>query len=66
MLAEAAPVGIYIADADGGVVYANDRWQQIYGLDGGEVLNDRWADAVHPEDRAEALETWHQAIRTGV
>ncbi len=66
VLAEAAPVGIYIADADGGVVYANDRWQQIYGLDGGEVLNDRWADAVHPEDRAEALEAWHQAIRTGV
>ena len=38
VLAEAAPVGIYIADADGSVVYANDRWQQIYGLSGEEAL----------------------------
>ncbi len=60
VLAAAAPVGIYIADADGNVVYANDRWQQIYGLEGDEFLDDHWADAVHPEDRVEALAGWHR------
>jgi diguanylate cyclase (GGDEF)-like protein/PAS domain S-box-containing protein/putative nucleotidyltransferase with HDIG domain len=65
VLAAAAPVGIYIADAEGNVVYANDRWQQIYGLNGAEFLDDHWADAVHPDDRAEALAAWHQAIRSG-
>ena len=65
VLAAAAPVGIYIADADGNVVYANDRWQQIYGLEGDEFLDDHWADAVHPEDRVEALAGWHHAIRSG-
>ncbi len=65
VLAAAAPVGIYIADADGNVVYANDRWQQIYGLKGEAFLDDHWADSVHPDDRAEALTAWHAAIRSG-
>jgi diguanylate cyclase (GGDEF)-like protein/PAS domain S-box-containing protein/putative nucleotidyltransferase with HDIG domain len=65
VLAAAAPVGIYIADADGRIVYANDRWQQIYGLTGGDELDDRWADAVHPDAREEALEIWHAAVRSG-
>jgi diguanylate cyclase (GGDEF)-like protein/PAS domain S-box-containing protein/putative nucleotidyltransferase with HDIG domain len=65
VLAAAAPVGIYIADADGSVVYANDRWQQIYEMDAVDALDDRWADAVHPEDRALALDLWHEAVRSG-
>jgi diguanylate cyclase (GGDEF)-like protein/PAS domain S-box-containing protein/putative nucleotidyltransferase with HDIG domain len=65
VLAAAAPVGIYIADADGRIVYANDRWQQIYGLTGGDELDDRWADAVHPDAREEALEIWRAAVWSG-
>ena len=65
VLAEAAPIGIYIADADGSIVYANDRWHQIYGLDGEQAFDDRWADAVHPEERATALDVWREAVRSG-
>ncbi len=65
VLAAAAPVGIYIADADGNVVYANDRWQQIYDLDGLEAMDAHWADSVHPEDRAHALDLWRAAVRSG-
>ena len=41
VLAEAAPVGIYIADAEGMVAYANDRWHEIYALDGQDARRRR-------------------------
>jgi len=65
VLAEAAPVGIYIADADGRVAYANDRWHAIYSLEGSDALGDNWVEALHPEDRAAALAQWRMAVEHG-
>ena len=65
VLAEAAPVGIYIADAEGKVGYANDRWHEIYALDGQEAVGDGWIEAVHPDDRDAALEAWRAAVAGG-
>ena len=65
VLAEAAPVGIYIADAEGKVAYANDRWHEIYALDGQEAVDDGWIEALHPDDRDAALEDWRAAVASG-
>jgi diguanylate cyclase (GGDEF)-like protein/PAS domain S-box-containing protein len=62
VLAQSAPIGIYVADAEGRLLYANDRWQEIYGLDGEEALGDGWVRAVHPDDRALAAEAWRNAV----
>jgi diguanylate cyclase (GGDEF)-like protein/PAS domain S-box-containing protein/putative nucleotidyltransferase with HDIG domain len=65
VLAAAAPVGIYYTDTDGSLTYANDRWQQIYGLKDGEVLGDHWVESIHPDDREEVFAVWNKAIETG-
>jgi diguanylate cyclase (GGDEF)-like protein/PAS domain S-box-containing protein/putative nucleotidyltransferase with HDIG domain len=62
VLADSAPVGIYVADADGRLLYANDRWHEIYGLPGEDALGEAWVDAVHPDDRELAFETWRTAV----
>jgi diguanylate cyclase (GGDEF)-like protein/PAS domain S-box-containing protein/putative nucleotidyltransferase with HDIG domain len=62
VLAEAAPVGIYIADADGKIEYANDRWHAIYRLEEQDALGDGWVEAVHPDDRDGAIEAWRTAV----
>ncbi len=64
-LAESAPVGIFITDADGMIQFANDRWQAIYELDDGDFQGDRWSDAVHPAEREEARMAWLNAVRSG-
>jgi diguanylate cyclase (GGDEF)-like protein/PAS domain S-box-containing protein/putative nucleotidyltransferase with HDIG domain len=65
VLAAAAPVGIYITGIDGSLIYANDRWQQIYGLKDGEVLGEHWVESIHPDDREEVFAQWNEAIETG-
>ena len=47
------------------MVYANDRWQQIYALDGQEAVDDGWIEALHPDDRDAALEDWRTAVASG-
>ncbi|HEY9642349.1 MAG TPA: PAS domain S-box protein, partial [Coleofasciculaceae cyanobacterium] len=50
-LAELAPVGIFRTELSGRCVYVNQRWREISGLLSEEVLNDRWIQALHPDDR---------------
>ncbi|PWC60876.1 histidine kinase [Azospirillum sp. TSH7] len=57
-LAEAVPVGILQADADGQVLFANARLAGITGLEPDRLLGDGWFDAVHPDDRARVAADW--------
>ena len=57
-LGEAAPVGIFTADAQGGCTYTNRLWQEIYGLNGEDSLGTGWSAALHPEDRAKVFAEW--------
>lgn len=41
-LAEAAPVGVFQADAGGTLTYVNRFWLDRYGLDAETMLGDRW------------------------
>ncbi len=57
-LAEAVPVGILQADADGQVLFANARLAGITGLESDRLLGSGWLDAVHPDDRARVAADW--------
>lgn len=57
-LAEAVPVGILQADADGQVLFANARLAGITGLEPDRLLGGGWLDAVHPDDRARVAADW--------
>ncbi|HEY9646744.1 MAG TPA: PAS domain-containing protein, partial [Chroococcidiopsis sp.] len=64
-LAEAAPVGIFRSDAEGGCIYTNDRYQQITGLAAHRALGMGWANALHPADRDRIVGLWQHAVANG-
>ena len=62
-LADSAPVGILLMDADGGLSYANPCWLALTGLDSEQARGDGWWDAIHPDDRERASEAWERLRR---
>jgi PAS domain-containing protein len=50
-LAEQAPVGIFLTDIRGEVVYANPACGRIVGWPTEVAMGTGWLQAVHPEDR---------------
>lgn len=51
-LTQRLPIGVYELDAAGRITYLSERCAAISGLAYDETVNDRWRDAVHPDDRA--------------
>ncbi|AHG93833.1 PAS sensor protein (plasmid) [Gemmatirosa kalamazoonensis] len=49
-LAAAAPVGIFLGDADGRVLYANPRYEEIWELRGEAALGNGWLTRMTPEE----------------
>lgn len=45
-LAEASPVGIFQADAEGQITYVNSIWLDRFGLDSEAMLGDGWKSAL--------------------
>jgi diguanylate cyclase (GGDEF)-like protein/PAS domain S-box-containing protein len=62
-LAQHAPVGIYIADRNGVIEWANQRLWNIIGLEPKPELIRDWSALVHPEDRDQVRMQWLQAIQ---
>lgn len=62
-ISDASPLGIFVADADGGCVYTNAAYQEISGLTFEHALGTRWSVAIHPSDRERVLATWYAAAR---
>jgi PAS domain S-box-containing protein len=61
-LANAAPVFIWTADADGMVDFINRGWLEYTGHSVGEELGDSWTVGVHPDDADEVRDTWWRAF----
>ncbi len=60
-IVESSPVGTFLARADGSCTYANATFCQIAGRPSDQLLGHGWLDALHPDDRAGALELWAAA-----
>ncbi|MBK6457163.1 MAG: PAS domain-containing protein [Gemmatimonadetes bacterium] len=63
-ICEAAPLGIFLTDGDGNVLYANPAAEQILGVPNDAVLGQGWARAVHPDDMAQVAAIVAEANRT--
>lgn len=63
-LIQHAPVGIFEADLQGGILFANDTTLRLCGLPEEAVLGGGWASAVHPEDVERVSAAW-SAFVTG-
>ena len=53
-MSEAAPLGIFLTDVDGNVVYSNPAAQRMLGRSAEELQGDGWTRVVHVDDQ-EAL-----------
>ncbi len=62
-LAMHSPVGIFQTDADGQVVYVNDRWLEIVGRREDAVCGKVWHQAMDLPEAAAASSRWQEAQR---
>ncbi|MBL8211534.1 MAG: PAS domain S-box protein [Bryobacterales bacterium] len=65
-LGEAVPDFIWLADAEGQVIYVNQGWQKYTGRSLDDLKNLGWNWFNHPEDVDPLWLKWDEAHRTGV
>jgi PAS domain S-box-containing protein len=63
LLAESAPVGIMLSNADGAITYVNPAWLAITAITLGEALNMDWFELVHPDDRERVNSAWQKTLK---
>ncbi|WP_013323034.1 PAS domain S-box protein [Gloeothece verrucosa] len=57
-LSESSPIGIFLTDTHGRVLYTNPRYQEIVGGTAEEVLGEGWKQFIHPEDLENIVSEW--------
>jgi PAS domain S-box-containing protein len=62
LLADTAPLMIWMSDPGGRRTYFNRRWLDMTGRSPDEDLADGWIDSVNEEDRLGAYEAYQQAV----
>lgn len=65
LLANAMPQLVWIAEADGTVVYYNDRVNEYSGAQKNEQNIWEWSPLLHPDDLAITEQAWTTSLRTG-
>ena len=62
LLADTAPLMIWMSEPDGRRTYFNRRWLDLTGRRPDEDLSEAWIDSVNPDDRKAAYEAYHQVV----
>jgi PAS domain S-box-containing protein len=62
MVADAAPVLIWMSSSDKSVTFINKAWLEFTGRNREEELGHGWVDIVHPEDAEKARKTYAAAF----
>jgi PAS domain-containing protein len=57
---EMVPVGIFHTDLQGGCVYVNQKWEEMYGQSAEEAAGFGWARSIFPEDAQRVSESWNR------
>ncbi len=50
LMADSSPALIWVADAEGKVVFANTRYAEVFGRPADDIHGDGWMRIVHPDD----------------
>jgi PAS domain S-box-containing protein len=64
-LAQISPSMVFQTDAEGGVNYVSDRWQEITGHPATVWEGFAWVDLIVDEDRDRVVNGWAEAVRRG-
>ena len=62
LLADTAPLMIWMAGPDGRRTYFNRRWLDMTGRPADEDVGEAWIESVHPHDRALATQLYRAAV----
>lgn len=62
-LSEFAPIGIFMTNAAGQIIYSNMQAQKICGYSQSESLGYGWTQLVHPDDLHRIIEQWQDHTR---
>ena len=61
VMADSCPVGIWVTDPEGRLLFINQTYQNFCGLTSAEVRQDGWHSQVHPDDAREFAEALKQS-----
>jgi PAS domain S-box-containing protein len=64
-LANAIPVQVWTATAEGALDYVSDRTAEYFGKTPDEVVGDQWLAELHPDDLDRTLARWRRSVETG-
>jgi PAS domain S-box-containing protein len=64
ILADAAPVMIWMSDSSGRCTFFNDTWLRFRGRTMEHEQHDHWLEGVHPDDRVRCVEARRAAAST--
>jgi len=57
-LSDSVPVGIFLCNTDGRVMYVNERWTEISGRSPNDAAARGWLDGIHPDDEHRVRTAW--------
>jgi PAS domain S-box-containing protein len=59
------PLGVFLTDAAGHMVYSNPRCRALLGLTLMQAVGEGWARSLHPDDHGRTIQKWFAALREG-
>ena len=65
LLADSMPQQVWTADPEGNLNYFNQTVFNYSGLSLKELVSKGWLEMVHPDDQANNIEKWNEAINSG-
>lgn len=65
LLADSMPQLVWVGDANGNINYYNQSMYNFTGIAEDELKDHGWIRVVHPDDRAENIRRWREAVEKG-
>jgi two-component system sensor histidine kinase/response regulator len=59
------PQLIWVCDVQAHAQFLNQRWVRYSGVPLAQLLGTGWLDLIHPQDRAQVLQVWADALANG-